>query len=63
MVERIRADGGVAEVFQADLSVRGSGVELVRLVTDRLGSIDILVNNAGTMVRRALALEADDRVL
>ncbi len=46
-VEAIRASGGEALAFEADLSVRGVPAELVRQVRDKLGDIEILVNNAG----------------
>ncbi|MDF1730085.1 MAG: SDR family NAD(P)-dependent oxidoreductase [Minwuia sp.] len=47
IVARIRADGGTAEAFQADVS---QVAEIERLHADiaaRLGPVDILVNNAG----------------
>lgn len=47
IVSRIRADGGTAEAFQADVS---QVAEIERLHADivaRLGPVDILVNNAG----------------
>ena len=47
VVAEIRAAGGVAEAFRCDLSERAAAGELVRQVTESLGSVEILVNNAG----------------
>ncbi len=43
----IRAGGGEAIAFEADLSDPAAPVELVRQVEQALGPIEILVNNAG----------------
>ena len=54
IVARIRADGGTAEAFQADIA-RVSEIE--RLYADiaaRLGPVDILVNNAGIFEPRPI---------
>jgi len=45
--EEIRAQGGQAECFQADVSQESQVDSLVRDVTERCGHVDILVNNAG----------------
>jgi citronellol/citronellal dehydrogenase len=45
-VEAIRAVGGTAEAFQADLSKTDQRHALVAAVAERLGPVDILVNNA-----------------
>jgi NAD(P)-dependent dehydrogenase (short-subunit alcohol dehydrogenase family) len=43
----IRAEGGVAEVFVADVARAGDVRRLVALVRERLGAPGIVVNNAG----------------
>ncbi|MEY2399123.1 MAG: hypothetical protein QOJ00_2297 [Actinomycetota bacterium] len=45
-VSEIRAAGGVAAPFRADLGDPGDRAQLVPLVEEELGPIDILVNNA-----------------
>lgn len=47
IVARIRADGGTAEAFQADVSQVAEIERLHADITARLGPVDILVNNAG----------------
>jgi 3-oxoacyl-[acyl-carrier protein] reductase len=42
----IRADGGVADAFCADVTDQQQVAELVDAVADRLGSLDVLVLNA-----------------
>ncbi|MDF1736786.1 MAG: SDR family NAD(P)-dependent oxidoreductase [Minwuia sp.] len=54
IVARIRAEGGKAEPFQADI---GQVAEIERLhadITARLGPVDILVNNAGIFEPRPI---------
>lgn len=54
IVARIRAEGGTAEPFQADI---GQIAEIERLHADvaaRLGPVDILVNNAGIFEPRPI---------
>lgn len=43
----IRADGGTAEVFCADVTDTGSIQTMVQGVQERFGGLDVLVNNAG----------------
>ncbi|AIJ21011.1 SDR family oxidoreductase [Amycolatopsis methanolica] len=47
LVDRIRGDGGRAEMLEVDVTRRGDLAELVRLVVDRFGRLDVLVSNAG----------------
>ena len=47
MVERIRARGGRAEAFEADLRSAGEVTDLFDAVAERLGAVDVLINNAG----------------
>lgn len=46
-VDRVRAAGGDAEAFGADVTDGDQAVRLVHRVLDRFGRIDGLVNNAG----------------
>jgi len=46
-VEAIRAAGGEAATFQADMAVSGDVRRLVAEVDGRLGPVSVLVNNAG----------------
>jgi 3-oxoacyl-[acyl-carrier protein] reductase len=46
-VSKIRAAGGVAEAFQADITDAATVDRLMASIGQRLGGIDILVNNAG----------------
>ncbi|HMC54448.1 MAG TPA: SDR family oxidoreductase [Gemmatimonadaceae bacterium] len=50
-VRRITANGGTAELFQADLSAPGGSRSLIQSVVERMGALDILVNSAAVMVR------------
>lgn len=47
VVEAIRAAGGEAATFQADMAVSDDVRRLVAAVDDRLGPVSVLVNNAG----------------
>lgn len=47
VVEAIRAAGGEAATFQADMALSGDARRLVAAVDDRLGPVSVLVNNAG----------------
>jgi len=47
VVKSIREDGGVAEAFQADVSVESDVERLFQEVEERLGRVNVLVNNAG----------------
>jgi len=66
VADEIRAAGGTAEVFRADVADAAACTELVKEVTKSFGSLEVLVNNAG-ITRDTLALrmkEADwDAVL
>jgi 3-oxoacyl-[acyl-carrier protein] reductase len=46
IVEAIRGDDGVAEVFTADVTDEAQVAQLVAAVTDRLGPVGVLVVNA-----------------
>lgn len=48
VVEAIQAAGGVAAMFQADVTNVAAAADLVKRVQGDLGGLDILVNNAGT---------------
>ncbi|MFL5563399.1 MAG: SDR family oxidoreductase [Gemmatimonadaceae bacterium] len=53
-VKAIRAAGGDAEVFHADLADAGSIAPLVEAVRGRFGGLDVLVNSAAVMERTPL---------
>jgi 3-oxoacyl-[acyl-carrier protein] reductase len=46
VVEKIRAAGGTAEVFAADVTDEAATAEMVGRVADRLGPVEVLVVNA-----------------
>jgi 3-oxoacyl-[acyl-carrier protein] reductase len=48
----IRANGGTAVAFKADVSARAEVDAMIASVTAQLGPADILVNNAGIAIRR-----------
>jgi 3-oxoacyl-[acyl-carrier protein] reductase len=50
----IRGNGGRAEAFGGDVSLRDSVARIVRDVEERLGSVDILINNAGMAAARGI---------
>src|SRR5512141_787283 len=61
VVQRIRAAGGTAEPFGADLREDAQLADLAKRVIDRFGRIDGLVNNAGiTQVGATLELESSE---
>lgn len=49
LVERIRADGGQAAAFAADIAVESEVERLFAQVDDAFGPLDALVNNAGVL--------------
>ncbi len=53
VADEIRAAGGTAEIFTADLSQAGAGTALVRDVAAKLGRIDIVVHAATTPITTA----------
>jgi NAD(P)-dependent dehydrogenase (short-subunit alcohol dehydrogenase family) len=60
VVAGIRAGGGEAEAFAADLADSGAVARLAREVSDRFRQVDVLVNNASVFYRTPLA-ELDER--
>ena len=57
----IRAAGGEAEIFQADVAQEEQVDGLFKAVTERFGRIDVLVNNAGiTRDTLLLRMKTDD---
>jgi 3-oxoacyl-[acyl-carrier protein] reductase len=60
VAEAIRASGGRAEVFQADLTRPGETEALARRTREALGPAEILVNNAGSLLGRRSILEMTD---
>jgi len=49
IADQLNEKGFKVEIFQADLSQKGSAENLVSQVKQKLGDIDILINNAGVM--------------
>jgi 3-oxoacyl-[acyl-carrier protein] reductase len=45
--EAIKADGGTAAIYQADVSSQAQVQDMVNQVSEALGPVDMLVNNAG----------------
>ena len=58
--DQLNAKGFKVEIFQADLSQKGSAENLVAQVKQKLGDIDILVNNAGVMSDSSIVKMSDD---
>jgi NAD(P)-dependent dehydrogenase (short-subunit alcohol dehydrogenase family) len=52
VVSEIRAKGGTAIAFQADISDRAAVDAMVAGVVTELGQLDIVVNNAGLAIRK-----------
>jgi NAD(P)-dependent dehydrogenase (short-subunit alcohol dehydrogenase family) len=64
--EAVRAAGGTAEVFLADVTAERQVLELERAVVARFGKLHILVNNAGINIRKPViefTLEEWQRVI
>ncbi|WP_034345519.1 3-oxoacyl-[acyl-carrier-protein] reductase [Deinococcus misasensis] len=59
VAEEIRAAGGEAQTFQADLSNKEAAVKLVDTVAEAMGGLDVLVNNAG-VTRDGLLIRMKD---
>ncbi|GAA4023675.1 3-oxoacyl-[acyl-carrier-protein] reductase [Deinococcus rubellus] len=59
LAEQIRAAGGVAQTFKADLSVPANAGKLVEDVAVQMGGLHVLVNNAG-ITRDGLAIRMKD---
>ncbi len=59
VAEQIRALGGAAQTFMADLSQPGSAGKLVEEVAASMGGLHVLVNNAG-ITRDGLAIRMKD---
>jgi NAD(P)-dependent dehydrogenase (short-subunit alcohol dehydrogenase family) len=65
-VESIRRNGGVADLFQADISAVHDARRLAAEVLERFGRVDILVNNVGPysdVPFAELPVETWDRVM
>jgi len=61
VAEAIRASGGDAEAYQADVTVEEQVQGLEKKVIERFGKLDILVNNAGINIRKSITdLTLDD---
>ncbi len=60
VVARIRAEGGVAELFVADVSQRPAVDAAVAGVVERFGRIDTLFNHAGSIVVKPFLDTSDE---
>ena len=60
VLEAMRADGGDAAFFPADLSETAACEQLLTDFLARFGGIDILINNAGGLVARKPVTDIDD---
>ncbi len=60
LASEIRAQGGVADVVQADLSIPEGAAMLADRVANCWGKLDILVNNAGDLVGRTSLEKLDN---
>ena len=63
VADEIRAAGGQAEVFEADVTRAGQVRALIGAVEGRYGRIDILVNNAGDLVERRPLADVDEELM
>ena len=63
LVSEIRANGGEADCFQADLAKSAGAQRLFDDVLSRFGRVDVLINIAGGMVARRSAADIDDAYL
>jgi acyl-CoA synthetase (AMP-forming)/AMP-acid ligase II/NAD(P)-dependent dehydrogenase (short-subunit alcohol dehydrogenase family) len=59
VAESIRAAGGRADVYPADLTNTSAVSNLGKQLLEAHGSIDIVVSNAGKSIRRSIALSYD----
>jgi 3-oxoacyl-[acyl-carrier protein] reductase len=58
LVERIREEGGEAELVLGDLSAKESAEKVARDALGVFDGLDILINNAGSVVQRRSFVEA-----
>lgn len=54
VAKEIRAVGGTAEVFLADVSDKAACDDMARAFLDRFGKVDAIVNNAGILIAGAV---------
>jgi NAD(P)-dependent dehydrogenase (short-subunit alcohol dehydrogenase family) len=58
-VEEIKAEGGFAQSYSADLTDIDACDAVIDRIEKDLGPVDVLVNNAGRSIRRSIALSYD----
>jgi 3-oxoacyl-[acyl-carrier protein] reductase len=63
VADEIRASGGEADIFEADVTCAGQVRALVGAVESRYGRIDVLVNNAGDLVERRPLADVDEELM
>lgn len=61
LCQEIVADGGVAEIYQADLRQPEASQALVESVHEKLGRLDVLVNNAGALQDALVSFMTDEQ--
>ena len=60
LADQLKSNGAKVEIFQADLTQKGSAEDLVKNVTGKFGAIDILINNAGLMSDESITKMSDE---
>jgi NAD(P)-dependent dehydrogenase (short-subunit alcohol dehydrogenase family) len=60
LADQLKSNGAKVEIFQADLTQKGSAEDLVKNVTGELGAIEILINNAGLMSDESITKMSDE---
>ena len=60
VADAVRAAGGTAEIFAADVADGAAATDLVDRAAAHLGGLDILINNAGSMYGRTSIADATD---
>lgn len=60
VVRQIRATGGDAAAFRADMTRRNDVESLAAWAEETLGPVDVLVNNAGSLLGRCYVLDMSD---
>ncbi|VXC83020.1 Short-chain dehydrogenase/reductase SDR [Burkholderia sp. 8Y] len=60
LVEQIRAEGGIAELFVADVSTRAAVEDAVGSVASHFGQVDTLFNHAGSIVVKPFLETTDE---
>ena len=62
VIADIRADGGIAELFHADVSKTADVEQMIADTIDKLGGLDVLINNAGAVLGRTPTTDFTDEL-